>query len=116
MQYKISENYIKEGLRIREEYFMLINQIVQQENIIKEYKKKVFDILESIEEKTQNDDIMMDVFNMEKNMKDVEEIIIPLYEKIDNVIKQSQLLYENIISIYPGVDIEDVKRQIMERF
>lgn len=118
MYYKIEENYIQDAIRIRKTYFEVLDKITQQQSKIDIYRKEVENYLEQLKNIEELDKHSMELHTLEVGIKikKVEDLINPYYEQIKNLENEADKLYETIMSIYPDVDIDDVKKQIIERF
>lgn len=117
-KYKISDVYIEEGLRIRKEYLNTLKDILKHEDNINNYKYKIDNILDTIkqDDNLTVDTIKLKLMDIEKHIIQVENILNPLYEKLNNLENLSLKLHETILTIYPDIDIEDAKQQIIEKY
>ena len=119
----IAEQYINEGLRIRKAYIQNLKEILKQEPIILE-RKNFFEKIKDEMEATVKSDLnevkkMLELNNkliiIEKEIKNIQDIIKPYYDKIENLKTDRDKLYLAITSKYPGIKQEEIEKDIMSR-
>ena len=119
----IAEQYIKEGVRLREFYIENLQKILDQEPIINE-RKKVFDEIKQEMEKTvfsELNDIRKTLLlnnkllELEKEIKKIQELIRPYYDTIENLKTERDRLYVAIKEKYPNITDDEIEREIMQK-
>jgi predicted transcriptional regulator len=118
----IADQYIMEGIRLRKTYIENLKQILVQEPIIYE-KKKSFDNLKDEMEgivKSDLNEIMKTIElnnklnTLEKELRKIQDIIRPIYEKIETLKIERDRLYLSIKEKYPNVTNEEIESEIMK--
>jgi len=119
----IAEQYINEGIRIRKVYIQNLKEILKQEPIIFE-RKKIFEKLKDDMEATVKSDLneirkTIELNNklttLEKEIKIIQDIIRPYYEKIESLKTDKDRLYLAIKEKYPNITQEEIEKDIMSR-
>ena len=117
----ISKQYILEGIRLRKSYIQNLKEILKQEPKIMD-KKKNFEKLKQEMESIVNSDIndirkTLDLNNklieLEKEMENIQNIIRPYYDSIENLKKERDRLYIAIKEKYPGITDQEIEKEIM---
>jgi hypothetical protein len=117
----ISDNYLEKFYNYRKDYFKYTHLIIGKEELVKSHKESVDDIIKNVKEYN------FDGFSEEEIKKHLDEKFIlisnkvdelltelkPLYEKITNIKSESDNLYQAVLEKYPGIDINDMKLQII---
>lgn len=116
----IDKLYIKESMRIRDEYISSLKKILDEEDIINEKKKEIESLKGNIEELIKID--MNDVTKrlklnntlngIDKLMKDIQTRIQPHYDHIENLRTDADKLYNSIREKYPNIDEEEMKNEL----
>lgn len=118
----IADQYIMEGIRLRKNYIENLKQILVQEPIIYE-KKSAFDSLKNEMEgivKSDMNEIMKTIelnnklIVLEKELKKIQDIIRPFYDKIEALKMERDRLYLSIKEKYPNVTNEEIESEIMK--
>jgi prefoldin subunit 5 len=100
----ISEQYINEGIRIRKKYIQNLKEILKQEPIISEKKKRFEQIQNEMSQIVSSDmndmrktlDLNNRLILLEKEIKKIQDIIKPYYETIENLKNDRDRLYLSI--------------------
>jgi len=116
----ISEQYINEAVRIRKSYLQNIKEIIDQEPIImkkKELFQKIQDEMKTIVYSDVNDirktmDLNEKLIYLEREIKSIQSIIQPYYEKIEKLKDDRDRLYLSIKEKYPNITTEEIKNDI----
>ena len=119
----IAEQYINEGIRIRKAYIQNLKEIIKQEPIILE-RKKFFEKIKDEMEATVKSDLneirkILELNNkliiIEKEIRNIQDIIKPYYDKIEGLKTDRDGLYLAITEKYPGITPEEIEKDIMSR-
>lgn len=116
----IAEQYINEAIRIRKLYLTNLNEIVKQEPRIMERKEsfqKLTDEIQNIVFSDLNEvrktmDINEKLMNLEKEIKDIQGLIQPYYDKIEKLKDDRDRLYLSIVEKYPNITTDQIKYEI----
>mgnify|MGYP000968873080 CR=1 FL=1 len=119
----ISEQYINEGIRIRKKYIQNLKEILKQEPIISEKKKRFEQIQNEMSQIVSSDmndmrktlDLNNRLILLEKEIKKIQDIIKPYYETIENLKNDRDRLYLSIIEKYPNITQEQIEQDIMSK-
>lgn len=119
----ISQQYINEGIRIRKEYIANLKQILKKEPEIiakrqkfqelqSEMKKIVESDLNDVRKTLQlNENLMI----LEKEMKNIQNIIKPYSEVIEKLKDDRDRLYLAIKEKYPKITAQEIEHEIMSK-
>lgn len=119
----IAEQYIKEGIRIRKNYIYNLKEILKQEPIIFQ-RKSVFEKLQQEMENVVKSDLnemrkTLELGNkllvLEKEIKNIQDIIKPFYDSIEKLKDDRDKLYLAIKEKYPNISIEQIEKEIMSK-
>ena len=119
----IAEQYINEGVRIRKIYIQNLKEILKQEPFIFE-RKKIFEKIKDDMEVTVKSDLneirkTLDLNNklivLEKEIKIIQDIVRPYYDKIEALKNDKDRLYLAIKEKYPNITQEEIEKDIMSR-
>ncbi len=119
----IAEQYIKEGIRIRKNYIYNLKEILKQEPIIFQ-RKSVFEKLQQEMENVVKSDLnemrkTLKLGNkllvLEKEIKNIQDIIKPFYDSIEKLKDDRDKLYLAIKEKYPNISIEQIEKEIMSK-
>jgi len=111
----IDEHYIKEAIRIREEYLKNLIYITEEEENI----KKLISDLENIGKDIENTEGKSEkyyrdaLFEIEIMIRKATEKIIPFHEKKKQLDKEQRKLYNSIKDKYPNITDDDMKGYIV---
>jgi len=119
----IAEQYINEGVRIRKIYIQNLKEILKQEPFIFE-RKKIFEKIKDDMETTVKSDLneirkTLELNNklivLEKEIKIIQDIVRPYYDKIEALKNDKDRLYLAIKEKYPNITQEEIEKDIMSR-
>ena len=119
----IAEQYINEGVRIRKIYIQNLKEILKQEPFIFE-RKKIFEKIKDDMEVTVKSDLneirkTLDLNNklivLEKEIKIIQDIVRPFYDKIEALKSDKDRLYLAIKEKYPNITQEEIEKDIMSK-
>jgi predicted transcriptional regulator len=119
----IAEQYIKEGIRLRSCYIENLKEILKQEPIINERKiffEKIKNEMGSIVFSELNDvrktlELNNKLIDLDKELKNVQNLIRPYYDAIENLKTERDRLYVAIKEKYPNITDQEIEKEIMER-
>jgi predicted transcriptional regulator len=119
----IAEQYIKDGIRLRKSYIENIKEIVKLEPLINKRKKNFDDLkveMESIVFSDKNDirktvELNNSLIQLDKEVKKVQELVRPFYDKIESLKSERDRLYVAIKEKYPNITDQQIENEIMER-
>lgn len=119
----IAEQYINEGVRLRKGYLENLKEILKQEPFIDGRKKNFEKLKEEMESLVFSDinDIRktMELNNkliiLEKEIKSIQDIIKPYYDKIELLKTERDRLYISIKEKYPNITDQEIEKEIMSR-
>jgi DNA repair ATPase RecN len=120
---KIAEVYLNKAIDIRKEFKKNLNYILEKEKLITKYKNEIeksYNEIEYLMNNNDNNENIKEIYNnklaeIEKNIIKVQTCIKPYSDKIEILKKESQNLYIAVVEKYPTMDIEDIKKQIIDR-
>jgi len=119
----IAEQYINEGVRIRKIYIQNLKEILKQEPFIFE-RKKIFEKIKDDMETTVKSDLneirkTLELNNklivLEKEIKIIQDIVRPYYDKIEALKNDKDRLYLAIKEKYPNITQEEIEKDIMSK-
>jgi vacuolar-type H+-ATPase subunit E/Vma4 len=119
----INDQYINEAVRIRKYYLQNLKEIVDQEPIImkkKEAFQKIQDEMKTIVQSDANDirktmDLNEKLIYLEREIKSIQNIIQPFYDKIEKLKDDRDRLYLSIKEKYPNITAEEIKNDISSK-
>jgi hypothetical protein len=123
---KIDKKYIDIAIKIRKEYFSELEMMKSKEEILNHYKNEVQLIYDDLEKIVSSYNGIVETdepFQKELNsrLNEIEKIIVktqkslePHLKKIEDLRKQSDILYNSIIDKYPELTSEEIQNQISE--
>lgn len=121
MKIIIAKPYLERSHQIRKEYFTHLYKITSKEEIIKQFKIEVNQIIQNVENETENlDDAAVKKFlndkliEIDKKMENVKQELLPHYQRIVELRKEADHLYEAITQKYPNLNINQIKSQIVD--
>lgn len=117
----ISEQYINEAKRIRQEYLKNLSQILTQEPKVEERKKEGLRIQEEISDIINSDlnevkkilELNNRLLILEKEIVSIQNIVRPYSENIEKLRGDSDRLFLAIKEKYPNIDDKDIEEEIM---
>lgn len=119
----LAEQYIKEGIRIRKAYLENIKMIINEEPKIMERKKsfeKIQNEMNSIVVSDLNEirktlELNEKLIYLEKEIRNIQDIIKPYYEKIEILKNDRDRLYLAITEKYPNITEKEIEQEIMSK-
>jgi RecG-like helicase len=120
----IAEQYINEGARLRKSYLENLKEILNQEPFINS-RKNTFEKLKGEMESLVFSDVndirkTMELNNkliiLEKEIKNIQDIIKPFYDKIESIKTEGDRLYSSIKEKYPNITDEQIRKEIMLKY
>jgi len=119
----IAEQYIDEAVRIRNYYLQNLKEIAEQEPIImkkKEMFQKIQDEMKIIVYSDENDirktmELNEKLIYLEREIKSIQSIIQPYYEKIEKLKDDRDRLYLSIKEKYPNITTDEIKNDISSK-
>jgi hypothetical protein len=119
----IAEQYIIEGSRLRKTYIENLKEILKQEPFIAA-RKKTFDNLKTemenivasdLNEMRKTLELNNRLITLEKEIKNIQDIVRPYYEKIESLKTERDRLYLAIKEKYIGITDQEIEKEIMLR-
>ena len=119
----IAQQYIDEALRIRKQYLLNINKILEQEPVINEKKNIALKIQDDMETTVKSDlneirkstEIDKKLLSLDKEIKKIQDIIKPYYDNIDKLKNDADRLYLSIKEKYLNLDEQTIKNIILSK-
>lgn len=117
----INKNYINEANRIRKTYFKVLENVKDKEDIINGYKSKITDIMDNLEsyvnsvddvDNTIQENLNKYLIDIELNIDKIRHELIPLNSAIEQLKKESTILYNNIKDLYPNMSDSDIQKEV----
>jgi len=114
----INKKYLEQALRIRKDFLKTDNELLGLKNDLKKINKKIENTLNDLKEirdksdqyKTNEEfqsDVMKCLAEFEDHSKYAEKIYQPLNKKMEDLKKEEQDLYKNLVLEYPNIK-EDI--------
>jgi uncharacterized coiled-coil DUF342 family protein len=118
---KISDLYIKEAVRIRRAYLDNLIYVLKHEKELIKHKDEILKIgnnISEIAEKIENNPEYKEIINeklidLETNMDKVKNKLLPYYENIIKIRKDTETLWNSIQEKYPDITKDELKDQII---
>ncbi len=104
--------FIEQAKHIRKEYIKNVNDIISCEKKIEDYKQNLIKLqkdMENTDENLMKEKLML----IEKNIKNIENILDPHTNKMLNLEKQADILFDNIKTRHPNMTTEDIKNELV---
>jgi prefoldin subunit 5 len=119
----IDRNYINSAIKIRQEYLDLNSKILEYDSNIKKVGQKISDISSELENIKNNmstyksiDDVNKEVTKkletLDKESKSIENWIIPMNQRMEELSKMETNLYIAIKEKYPDMTDEEIVNEI----
>lgn len=114
----LAKQYIEEAVRIRKEYINNLKLILSKQDIIKQYAEEIdktkdalsdIDLTDEGNKQKVNETLIL----LEKNIKDINDEINPYQLSIEELKKQSTILYNSIKDKYPTLSDNDIENEIL---
>jgi len=119
MKFKISEKYLNEALRLREEYSKMIKILDEKSPSLKKYRTELEEInsrVLSVDVNNINIKVEESVFKelalVDEKLLGIQKELQPVYDGIEDIQSQSDKLYIAITEKYPKMTSENIKNQI----
>ena len=119
----IAEEYINEGIRIRKSYLENIKMIVKEEPRMME-RKKYFEKIQNemnvivksdINEVRKMLELNEKLIYLEKEIREIQDIIKPYYDVIEKLKNDRDRLYLSIKEKYPNITEKEIEQEIMSK-
>lgn len=119
----IAEQYINEGIRIRKSYLENIKMIVKEEPRMME-RKKYFEKIQNemnvivksdINEVRKMLELNEKLIYLEKEIREIQDIIKPYYDVIEKLKNDRDRLYLSIKEKYPNITDKEIEQEIMSK-
>lgn len=119
---KIAKHYVDEAYRIRREYLENLKHINDKADIVNEYKNQISKIRDELtgiinsgENNFKEEFANTKMEDIDSNITAIQNELRPYTEKIDELGKQSKILYDSIKDKYNLLSEEDIQNEIYER-
>ena len=119
----IAEQYLNEGIRIRKSYLENIKMIVKEEPRMME-RKKYFEKIQhemnvivksDINEVRKMLELNEKLIYLEKEIREIQDIIKPYYDVIEKLKNDRDILYLSIKEKYPNITDKEIEQEIMSK-
>lgn len=119
----IAEQYINEGIRIRKSYLENIKMIIKEEPRMME-RKKYFEKIQNemnvivksdINEVRKMLELNEKLIYLEKEIREIQDIIKPYYDVIEKLKNDRDRLYLSIKEKYPNITEKEIEQEIMSK-
>jgi len=108
----MDKKFIEQSKFLRIEYFKAVKEIASSEKKVEKYKNDLDDIQELIE-KGDKEIILSAIIEFEKKIKQIEESLSPQVNKIKDLEKKADQLFDNIKECYPDMTIEEIHYELI---
>lgn len=113
----ITQEYIEIAVRLRKEYFQSFDIIKGKIGDINNCKIQLEKLKEDLNKIDVNNPNIEKIINeksviLEKNINNVQDTIMPIYQRLSNLEKEADRLYDAIKEKYPGISNEEIQSQI----
>jgi small-conductance mechanosensitive channel len=105
--------FIEQAKHIRIEYIKVYKNMNECESKIEVYKNQLIDIKKEIDNVDNENDFKEKLIIIEKNIKNIETILKPHLDKIKNLEKSADTLFENIKERYPNISKEEIQNELI---
>lgn len=123
MEIVIKKHYIKESLRIINKYNEIVEKLNEFQaalvdnkqalvNLQKEIDKLSYNNSPELQKRQELSDIML---NYDKEVNKLHNIIIPYLSEMEQIKKESDILYKSIKENYPGYEDKVLQEQIFKQ-
>jgi seryl-tRNA synthetase len=122
MKNRIHERYIKQAIRIREDFIRNMQKIIESEKEINTYKDSIVNLMKSNEKYiTENSDkdldmikntIKDDLLEIDSKIEKITKELSPMIQKTEKLEKESKELFSAIKDKYPNLSKEDIQKEI----
>lgn len=105
--------FIEQAKNIRRLYIKVSGDITKSEKKIEFFKQELKRLQEELNVDMNEQLIIEKAAEIEKNLKLIQDIIIPLEEKIVKLQKDADKLFENIKDRYPNMTVEEIQNSLI---
>jgi len=123
MEIVIKKHYIKESLRIINKYNEIVEKLNEFQTALVDNKQALVNLQKEIDKLSYNNapelqkrqelsDIMV---NYDKEVNKLHSIIIPYLSEMEQIKKESDILYKSIKENYPGYENKVLQEQIFKQ-
>lgn len=123
MELTIKKHYIKESFRIINKYNEIVNKLNEFQTALVDNKQALVNLQKEIEKLSYNNapefqkrqelsDIML---QYDKEVNKLHNIIIPYLSEMEQIKKESDILYKTIKENYPGYEDKVLQEQIFKQ-
>jgi predicted transcriptional regulator len=122
MKNRIHERYIKQAIRIREDFIRNMQKIIESEKEINTHKDSIVNLMKSNEKYiTENSDkdldmikntIKDDLLEIDSKIEKITKELSPMIQKTEKLEKESKELFSAIKDKYPNLSEEDIQKEI----
>ena len=117
----IAKQYLDSAYALRKEYISLLKKVVSRENAIKEHKDNLYKLVDTMNETLENitseeqkkEYIVSKVVDIEKSIKEIQDEIMPYCNRIDEIRKEGDVLYNSIVEKYPNLTKAELEDQVV---
>jgi hypothetical protein len=122
MKNRIHERYIKQAIRIREDFIRNMQKIIESEKEINTHKDCIVNLMKSnekyINENSDKDLDMIkntikdDLLEIDSKIEKITKELSPMIQKTEKLEKESKELFSAIKDKYPNLSEEDIQKEI----
>lgn len=105
--------FIEQAKHIRREYIKNAREVIKCESKIENFRKDLSLLQEELNEDMKEDIIKEKLVLIEKNIKFIENIIEPHVNKINQLEKDAEKLFEKIKEKYPNREVSDIQNDLI---
>ena len=105
--------FIEQAKHIRTEYIKCANEIVNLESEIEKFKNELGLIQKDLKSDKKNQDIQSKLVSIEKNMREIEIMFKPHLEKMENLGKDADQLFDKIRERHPSLTTEQIQSELI---
>jgi len=105
--------FIEQAKNIRRSYIKVSEDITKSEEKIEFFKQELKRLQEELNADMNEQLVIEKAAEIEKNLKLIQDIIIPLEEKIVKLQKDADKLFENIKDRYPNITVEEIQNSLI---
>jgi len=109
----MDKKFIEQAKHIRLEYGKTIRDVINCEEKINAYKDELNVLQEELSEKMNEEVIREKLVLIGKNIKHIENILIPHNDKIKELMIDADKLFENIKERHPLLTTEDIQNELI---
>ena len=105
--------FIEQAKSIRREFAKTAKDVVKCQDKIEVYKIELTKIQEELNNKMDENTIREKLILVEKNIKSIEKILEPHNEKILQLEKDADKLFDNIMERHPHLTPQDIQNELI---